>query len=146
MKSFLIKMLAVAALFTGSLLQGYAIVYSSKSPVPYVDIYTYKADNFVDALKKHEEYASKFGIAKDLFDKLESAREATGKVAAVADKATEGIASKVQKGAYIGIDVAKFAYNQFKNDIDRAIATIAGGKNDNAFHEKVSARKSWPWC
>ncbi len=64
------KIFAITALFTGSLLQGYAVVYSYKSVVPLVDIYTFKANSPQEAKVKFILYASTVKVPATLFQIL----------------------------------------------------------------------------
>lgn len=131
MKSFL-KVLGLAALVSGSLLQGYAIVYDKDSPVPYVDIYVYKVDSAQKANEKHANYARLLKLPETVIETLEKGRGVSGTIAPKLGSE----AAAVQKGVYQVVDVSKTGLKMFEAQKNEALGRAFRGK-DHAFHANV---------
>ncbi|CAN5154752.1 hypothetical protein BH09DEP1_BH09DEP1_2700 [soil metagenome] len=135
MKSFL-KVLGLAALFSGSLLQGYAIVFDKNSVIPYVDIYVYKVNSAEEAIKKHGNYARLLGLPQTVIDVLEKGRGISATIATAAGPATEGASVFIQKGFYGVVDAGKTGIKLFNNPLNDLLGRAFRG-DDHAFHEDV---------
>ena len=135
MKSFL-KVLGLAALFSGSLLQGYAIVFDKNSPVPYVDVYVYKVNSPEEAIKRHGNYARLQGLPQTVVDVLEKGRGISATIATAAGPATEGASIVVQKGFYTVVDAGKVGLKLFNKPLANVLGRAFRG-DDDAFHEDV---------
>lgn len=135
MKSFL-KALALLALISGSLLHGYAIVYDKNSPVPYVDVYTYKVNSVADAAKKHGNYARLQGLPAKVVEILEKGKGPSEAVAMALAAPTEGASVAVQKGVYTVVGAGKAGIKLFDRQIAEGLGRAFRGKDD-AFHENV---------
>ena len=133
MKSFL-KALGLLALTTGSLIQGYAIVFDKNSPVPYVDIYTYRVNSVEEAIKKHGNFARLMGLPQTIVDVLEKGRGISATIATAAGPATDGATIFIQKGFYQVVDASKVAMKLF--NVNALLGRIFRG-DDHAFHENV---------
>lgn len=135
MKS-LLKVLGLAALFSGSLLHGYAIVFDKNSPIPYVDIYVYKVNSVADAAKKHGNYARLQGLPTKIVEILEKGKGPSEAVAMALAAATEGGSVAVQKGFYSVVDAGKAGIKIFDKPLAEGLGRLFRGKDD-AFHEDV---------
>jgi hypothetical protein len=135
MKSFL-KALALVALTTGSLIQGYAIVFDKNSPVPYVDVYTYKVNSVADATKKHGNYARLQGLPTKVVEILEKGKGPSEAIALALAAPTEGASVAVQKGVYTVVGAGKAGIKLFDRQIAEGLGRAFRGKDD-AFHEDV---------
>lgn len=135
MKSFL-KALGLLALFSGSLLHGYAIVYDKNSPVPYVDVYTYKVNSVEEAAKKHGNYARLQGLPTKIVEILEKGKGPSEAVATALAAPTEGASVAIHKGVYTVVDAGKVGIKIFDKPITEGLGRLFRGKDD-AFHENV---------
>lgn len=131
MKS-LLKVLGLAALFSGSLLQGYAIVYDKDSPVAYVDVYLYKVKSEQQANEKHANYARLLKLPETVIETLEKGRGVSGTIAPKLGSE----AAAVQKGVYQVVDVSKTGLKMFEAQKNEALGRAFRGK-DHAFHSDV---------
>lgn len=135
MKSFL-KALGLLALMSVSLLHGYAIVFDKNSPVPYVDVYTYKVNSVADAAKKHGNYARLQGLPTKVVEILEKGKGPSEAIAMALAVPTEGGSVAVQKGVYTVVDAGKAGIKIFDKPIAEGLGRLFRGKDD-AFHEDV---------
>lgn len=135
MKSFF-KALGLMALVSGSLLQGYAIVYDKNSPVAYVDVYTYKVKSVEEAKKKHANYARLQGLPAKVVEILEKGKGPSETVALALAGATEGASVAVQKGVYTVVDAGKAGLKLFDRQIAEALGR-AFRSDDHAYHDNV---------
>lgn len=130
------KALALGALISGSLLQGYAIVYDKDSPVPKVDIYVYNVGSAEKATKKHVAYGKALGVSEKVIKGLESAKGPIAAIGAAAAAPTGGVSAGLGTGYGVVVSVLKVGMDLFKKPIQKAIAEIFRGE-DHAFHENV---------
>lgn len=135
MKS-LLKVLGLAALFSGSLLQGYAIVYDKNSPVPYVDVYVYNVKSVEEANKKHANYARLQGLPTKIVEILEKGKGPSEAIAMALAAPTEGASVAIQKGVYTVVGAGKAGIKIFDKPIQEGLGRIFRS-DDHAFHEDV---------
>ncbi len=135
MKS-LFKALGLMALVSGSLIQGYAIVYDKNSPEAYVDVYTYKVKSAEEAKKKHANYARLQGLPVKVVEILEKGKGASETVALALAAPTEGASVAVQKGFYTVVDAGKTGLKLFDRQVSEALGR-AFRSDDHAYHDNV---------
>lgn len=135
MKSFF-KALGLLALMSGSLLQGYAIVFDKNSAIPYADIYVYKVKSADEAIKKHANYARALKLPESIVEVLEKGRGISATIATAAGPATEGASVFIQKGFYTVVDAGKVGLKIFNKPLNEIIGRAFRG-DDHAFHEDV---------
>lgn len=143
MKSFL-KALALMALISGSLLQGYAIMFDKNSPVPVIDgkqrpfvnIFVYKANSVEEAKKKHGNYQRLQGLPSKVVEILEKGKGPSEVIAAALAAPTEGGSVAVQKGFYQVVSAGKAGISAFDKPIAEGLGRLFRG-DDHALHEQV---------
>ena len=137
MKSYFIPIMSLALLlWTGSLMQGYAIVHGSGSVLPAVDIYAYKANSAADAMKQHKAYALRLSVPDTIVDLLDKAKGVSMPIGVVLAGPTVGFSMAFAGGLNLTAETLKLANEVFGSQIKEALARLHRGET-NAFHPDV---------
>lgn len=133
---FKLHYFAIVPALTSSLVFGYADVHYSKSPLPFIDIYKYKASSPEDAMNKHKRFARSVGLPGQVIDILDKIKGISAPAAAALAAPTGGISVALQEGVSIATDVLREINNLLGKTIKDLIAKAWRG-GDHAFHEDV---------
>ncbi|GMU18956.1 MAG: hypothetical protein AMXMBFR12_01480 [Candidatus Babeliales bacterium] len=135
MKLFL-KALGLLALFSGSLLHGYAIVFDKNSPVPFVDIYVYNVNSPSAAAKRHANYVRLMGLPDQVIKGLEAAKGPVETLGTLAAGPTGGLTADLGTGYAAVVGAGKTGMNLFDKPV-KGLLGRAFRSDDDAFHENV---------
>ena len=137
MKLLLVKTLSLGLLlFSGSQLQGYAIVHGSESILPAVDIYTYQAKNAQDAMRQHKSFALLLSVPDTVVNVLDKIKGVSAPVGLALAVPTEGISVALAEGFGVAVDALKFANSLLGNQIKDGLGRLHRG-DSNGYHSNV---------